>query len=42
MVFAHTVRMSSEDEAGRLTVVIWNRTLWWAADELIEKLIEYQ
>jgi hypothetical protein len=34
--------MSSEDVAGRLTVVIWNRTLWWAVDELVEKLTPEQ
>jgi hypothetical protein len=30
--------MTSEDSAGRLSVVIWNRTLWWAVDALAEKL----
>jgi hypothetical protein len=30
--------MSNEGAAGRLSVVIWNRTLWWAVDELVEKL----
>ena len=34
--------MSSEDVAGRLSVVIWNRTLWWAVDELVEKLTPKQ
>jgi hypothetical protein len=34
--------MSSEDVAGRLTVVIWNRTLWRAVDELVEKLTPKQ
>jgi len=28
--------------AGRLTVVIWNRTLWWAVDELVAKLTPKQ
>ena len=30
--------MSSEDVAGRLTVVIWNQRLWRAVDELVKKL----
>jgi len=30
--------MAIEDAAGRLTIVVWNRTLWWAVDELVEKL----
>jgi hypothetical protein len=30
--------MPSEDSAGRLSVVIWHRTLQWAADVLAEKL----
>ena len=34
--------MSSEDVAGRLTAVIWNRRLWWAVDELVEKLTPKQ
>ena len=34
--------MPSEDSAGRLSVVIWNRTLWWAVDELVEKLTPKQ
>lgn len=34
--------MSSQDAAGRLTVVVWNRTLWWAVDELVEKLTTNQ
>jgi hypothetical protein len=34
--------MSSEDVAGRLSVVIWNRTLWWAVDELVEQLTPKQ
>src|SRR5689334_4829111 len=34
--------MSNEDESGRLTVVTWNRTLWWAVDELVEKLTPEQ
>jgi hypothetical protein len=34
----HTGSMSSEESAGRLSVVIWYRTLWWAVDALAEKL----
>lgn len=34
--------MSSANDAGRLTVVTWNRTLWWAVDELVEKLTPKQ
>ncbi len=30
--------MTSEDSTGRLSVVIWYRTLWWAVDALAEKL----
>jgi hypothetical protein len=34
--------MSSEDVAGRLTVVISHRTVWWAVDELVAKLTPTQ
>jgi len=34
--------MLSEDGAGSLAVVMWNRTLWWAVDELVEKLTPEQ
>ena len=30
--------MTSEESGGRLSVVIWYRTLWWAVDALAEKL----
>ena len=30
--------MTGEDSAGRLSVAIWYRTLWWAVDALAEKL----
>ena len=38
MVVADTRSMSTEDEAGRLAIGIWYRTVWWAVDELVAKL----
>jgi hypothetical protein len=35
---AHTRSMSTEDAAGRQTIGIWYRTVWWALDELVAKL----
>lgn len=42
MMFAHTMSMSSDDSAGKLVIGIWNRTLWWAIDELTDKLAPEQ
>jgi len=39
---AHTMSMVTEDAAGRWTIAIWHRTLYWAVDELVEKLVPEQ